>query len=124
MLPPAVPEHVEVLQGVQDVGGGHGAEGANLLDGDLPAAFAVLAVLFVLDDHVGDGFGPVGAVAEEAEVREGLFGRAELGFAFGELVAEGYEELSEAFSLVLREGEDAGYVVAFGRFLFFAEVAD
>ena len=124
MLPPAVPEHVEVLQRVQDVGGRHGAEGADVLHGDVPAAFAVLAVLFVLDDDVGDGFGPVGAVAEEAEVRERFFGRAELGFASGELVAEGYEELSEAFSLVLGEGEYAGYVVAFGRFFFFAEVAD
>ena len=124
MLPLAVPQHIQILQRVQHVIRRHGAEGADLLHGDLAAAFAVFAVLFVLDEDVGDGFGPVGAVAEEAEVREGFFGRAELGFAFGELVAECDEEFAEAFALVLREGEDAGYVVAFGGFFFFAEVSD
>ena len=109
---------------MQDVIRRHGAEGADFLDGDLAAAFAVSAVLFVLEEDVRDGFGPVGAVAEEAEVRERLFRRSELAFAFGEFVAEGDEELAEAFSLVLGQGEDAGYVVAFGGFLFFAEVAD
>ena len=58
----------------------------------------------MLDEDVGDCFGPVGAVAEEAEVREGFFGGAEFGFALGELVAEGDEELAEAFPLVLGEG--------------------
>lgn len=124
MLPLAVAQHVEVLQRVQHVVGRHGAQRANLLHGHLPAALALFAVPFVLDEHVRDGFGPVGAVAEEAEVREGFLGGAELGFALGELVAEGDEEFAEAFSLVLGQGEDAGYVVAFGGFFLFAEVAD
>lgn len=83
----------------------HGAQSANLLDGYLPAASlaAVFAVvLFVLDEHVGDGFGPVGAVAQEAEVRERFLGRAELAFALGQLVAEGDEQFPEPFPLVLR----------------------
>ena len=64
--------------------------------------------------QVDDGFGPVGAVAEEAEVGEGFFGGAELAFALGKLVAEGDDEFAEALALELRQGEDAGYVVAFG----------
>ena len=78
----------------------------------------------MFDEDVGDGFGPVGAVAEEAEVREGFFGGAEFGFALGELVAEGDEELAEPFALVLGQGQDAGHVVAFGGFLLLAEVPD
>ena len=86
----------------------------------------VVGVVFfvMLDEEVGDGFGPVGTVAEEAEVGEGFLGGAELRFALGELVAEGDEEFPEPFPLVLRQGEDAGDVVAFGGFFFFAEVAD
>ena len=84
----------------------------------------VVGFFVVFDEQVCDGFGPVGAVAEEAEVGEGFFGGAELGFAFGELIAECDEEFSETFPLVLRQGEDAGDVVAFGGFFFFAEVAD
>ncbi len=124
MLPLAIPQHVQILQGMQHIIRRHGAERADLLYGYLAAAFAILAVLFVLDEHVGDGFGPVGAVAEEAEVGERFLGRAELALAFGELVAEGYDEFAEAVALVLGEGEDAGYVVAFGGLFFFAEVAD
>ena len=75
-------------------------------------------------EEVDDGVGPVGAVAEETEIREGFLGGAELAFAFGELVAECYEEFAVAFSLVLWEGEDAGYVVPLGGLFFFAEVAD
>lgn len=130
MLPLAVPQHVQILQRVQHVRRRHGAQGAHLLDRNLPAAaagFAVLAAVvvpFVFDEYVGDGFGPVGAVAEEAEVREGLFGRAELGFASGELVAECDEEFAEPLPLVLGQGQDAGDVVALGRLLFLAEVPD
>ena len=124
----AVPQHIQVLQRVQHVRRRHGAQGAHLLDRNLPAGgggFAVLAVvLFVFDEYVGDGFGPVGAVAEEAEVREGFLGGAELGLALGELVAKGDEELAEPFALVLRQGQDAGEVVALGRLLFLAEVPD
>ena len=75
-------------------------------------------------EEVDDGVGPVGAVAEETEIREGFLGGAELAFAFGQLVAECYKEFAVAFSLVLWEGEDAGYVIPFGRFFFFAEIAD
>ena len=32
--------------------------------------------------------------------------------------------MTESFALVLREGEDAGYIVALGGLFFFAEVAD
>lgn len=124
MLPLAIPQHIQILQRVQHIIRRHGAEGADLLDRDLAFAVVLAGRLFVLDEDVGDGLGPVGAVAEEAEVRERFLGRAELAFAFGELVGEGDEEFAEAFSLVLRQGQDAGYVVAFGRFLFFAEVAD
>ena len=56
----------------------------------------------MLDEDVGDGFGPVGAVAQEAEVREGFLGGAEFAFELGELVAEGDEEFAEALALVLR----------------------
>lgn len=95
---------------MQHVVGRHGAQRADLLDGYLPspaAAFALAfaaaaAAPFVLDEHVRDGLGPVGAVAEEAEVRERFLRGAELGFALGELVAEGDEELAEALALVLR----------------------
>ena len=128
----AVPQHVQVLQRVQHVRRRHGAQGAHFLDRNLPAAtataaaagagFAVLVVLFVFDEYVGDGFGPVGAVAEEAEVREGFFGGAELGLALGELVAEGDEEFAEARALVLGQDQDAGDVVALGGLLFLAEV--
>ena len=113
----------------------HGAQRAHFLYRNLPAAttataataagagFAVLVVvLFVFDEYVGDGFGPVGAVAEEAEVGEGFFGGAEFGLALGELVAEGDEELAEPLALVLGQGQDAGDVVALGGFLFLAEV--
>ena len=34
------------------------------------------------------------------------------------------KDFAKAFALVLREGEDAGDVVSFGRFFFFGEVAD
>lgn len=85
---------------------------------------AHLALAAVIQQHAHDRFLPVGAVAQEAEVGEGFFGGAELAFPLRELVAEGDEELAVAFALVLREGEDAGDVVALGGFFLLGEVAD
>ena len=81
-------------------------------------------VPLVLNDEADDGLSPVGAVAEEAEVGQGLFWGAELALALGELVGEGHEEVAVALALVLRQGEDAGNVVALGGFLLLAEIAD
>ena len=51
---------------------------------------------------------PVAAIAQLAEVREGLLGRADRLLHLGELVAQGDEELAVALALVGRQGEDTG----------------
>ena len=81
-------------------------------------------MLVVFDEDIGDGFGPVGAVAQEAEVGERFLGGSQFPLAFGEFVAEGDEEFAVALALVLRQREDASDVVALGGFLLLAEVAD
>lgn len=130
MLSFAVAQHVQILQGVQDIVGCHCGRSTDVVDGDLGGFAGVLGGRggdvcdFVVGEDVHDGFLPVGAVSQEAEVREGFFGRAKFAFAFGELVAEGDEESAEAFTLVLGQSEDAGDVVVVLAFLFLAEVAD
>ena len=59
-----------------------------------------------------DGVRPVRAVAERAEVRQRLLGRADLVLLLGQLVAELHEEASEALSLHAGEGQDTGEVVS------------
>lgn len=84
----------------------HGREGPDLLHTDV---FAPL--LLELHQQRHDGLEPEGAVAQQAEIGERFLGGAELAFALAELVAEGDEEAAVAFSLELREGQDAGDVV-------------
>ena len=104
-----------MLKGVEDVCDCHGREGTQLLDIHLRSA---------VRQEIDDGFGPVGAISHQAEIRERFFGRSGFAFAFGEFVAEGDELFAVSQALVLGEGEDAGHVVSLGRFFFFGEVAD
>jgi len=78
----------------------------------------------IIHQHAHDGFLPVGSITQEPEIRERFLRGSELAFSLRELVAEGDEEPAVTFALVLREREDAGDVVALGRFLFLGEVAD
>ena len=100
---------------MQDVCDCHGAESPQLLDINLGAP---------ISKKIDDGFSPVSPVAHKAEIRERFLGRAQLAFAFGELVAESDDEFAVAEALVLWEGEDTSDVVAFGGFFFFGEIAD
>ena len=113
----AVPEHIEILQRVQHVARRHGGQGADLLD-------AGLGLAVVVQQHADDGLLPVGAVAQQAQVRQRLLGRAELALALRQLVAEGDEQAAVALALVLRQGQDARHVVALGGLLLLGEVAD
>jgi len=100
---------------VQHIIGRHGRQRAQLFDVDFGPP---------VRQDVDDGLLPVGAVAQQAQVAERLLGAAELALALGELVAESDEELAEALALILRQGQDAGDVVALGGLLLLGEVAD
>lgn len=102
---------------MQDVDGGHGALGTNLLDADFGAA------AFFRQD-VDDGLGPVCAIAQEAQIGQGFLGAAEAALALAELVAEGDEQEAIPPALILRQRQDAGHVVALGGFFFLGEVPD
>ncbi len=107
-------EHVERHAGVEDVCVGEGGLLCDLLDAD---------VLFGLEQEVDDDLGPVGSIAEQAQIGERLLGTAELVLALGELVGEFDEKLAIASALVLRQGQDAGDVVVLGGFLLLGEIA-
>ncbi len=102
----------------------HRQQCSDFLHRDFSIRFSFFAVFVVVVKEVDDGVGPVGAVTKETEIGEGFLGGAELAFAFGELVAECYEEFAVAFPLILWEGEDASYVIPLSGFFFFAEIAD
>ena len=98
MSPGRVAEHVQALEGVQDIDRRHGAGGADFLDADFGNPIDFLA----LDEHVRDGLGPICAIAKQAKIGQGLFRAAEPAFTLGELVAESDQEITVASSLVLR----------------------
>lgn len=110
-----VPQHVQVLQRVQDVVGRHGGQGADLVDVDIARPALVC-------QDVDDGLGPVGAVAQQAQVAQRFLGAAELPLPLAQLVAEGDEQLPVSVALELGQRQDARDVVALGRLLLLAEV--
>lgn len=68
---------------------------------------------------------PERVIRDTPEIRERLLRRAGYALDLGQQVAELDEETAEALALVLRQGHDAGDVVALGRTVFLlAEVAD
>ena len=86
--------------------------------------FAGLLLRVEVDENVEHGHGPVAPVAQEAEIGEGLLGRARLGLDLGQLVAELDEHLAVAESLVGRQRQYARHVVVLGGLLLLGEVAD
>ena len=90
MLSLTIPQHIQRLQRVQYIIGGHRQQCTNFLHRYFPICFSFFAVFVVVVEEVDDSVGPVGAVAKETEVGEWFLGGAELAFAFGELVAECY----------------------------------
>ena len=64
---------------------------------------------------------PVASVAHQAQVRQGLFWRAQVSFSFGELIAEFNEKPAVTFTLLWRMSEDARNIVVLGIILFLQE---
>ena len=63
------------------------------------------------EENIDDGFRPIGSVAQETKVRQRLFRAACFTLLFTELVGELDKQLPVAMALVLRQGEDASYIV-------------
>lgn len=74
-------------------------------------------------ESLQDRPGPVGAIADSSQIAEGFLRAPDSPLESSEGVAELDEEASVASPLVLREGEDAGKVIAFRAVLLLAEVA-
>ena len=65
-----------------------------------------------------DGVAPVLAVAQQPQIRQGLFRGSHLGFLARQQIAKVNEKLSVALSLKGRQRHDAGQVVVQQRLLF------
>lgn len=102
---------------MQHVVGRHGGQGADLVDVDVARPALV-------GQDVDDRLGPVGAVAQQAQVAQGFLGAAEFPLPLAQLVAEGDQQLPVPVPLELGQRQDARHVVALGRFLLLAEVPD
>ena len=117
-----VVDEVHALQGGDDVVLLDAGLLADLIDRDL-RSIAVVSSLDAQQD-LQYGVGPVGSVAQQAQVGQRLLRASRLPLELGELVAELYEELAVTLPLVGRQGEDAGNVVVLAALLLLAEVTN
>jgi hypothetical protein len=87
---------------------------------DIVDAEVVLSVEKELDDSLG----PIRPVPKQPQVTQRLFRTSEFTLFLAQLVRELDEHLPVPVPLMLRQSEDAGYIVILGRFLLLREVAD
>lgn len=83
--------------------------GGDVFDGQVAA---------MLLQHRQHNLSPEAAIAELAQIRQWLLGRADFVFTSTQLVGERNEEFSIAVALVLREDQNASEIEVFWRFLF------
>ena len=126
ILPFVVVNQVKLLHSGNNIIFLDGSLLADVVDGDGWRRLGVV-VATGLDDlkqNVQNGVGPVTSIREKAQVTKRFFGASGFPFKFGQLVTELDQELAITLSLVRWEGENAGDIVIFRRFLFLGEVAD
>jgi len=107
--PHRIPQHIQILQRVQDIIRRHCARSPDLLNTNFPLE---------VHEQIDHRLLPVSAVTQQSQITERFLRTAEFPLALTQLVAKRNEQPAEAFTLVLRQREDARDVVTFRALLF------
>ena len=95
-----------------------------MCDGGLLRNVVDANIVRSVEEEVDDGFCPVGAVAQQAQVTKWLLRASEFAFLLAELVGERDQQFAVSVALMLRECKDTRHIVIVCALLLLREVAN